>query len=269
MNLHHSRSRRDLRNVPRRNPTPRHHNDSPARSPHQLRNPRHNFRRLVRPARRQHPRRSRRNHILQRRKQIRTLIKRPMKRHRQRHCLSHQFRSPLNVDTPIAAQQPEHNSIHPSHARSVDRNTHLLKLPRRINKIPAPRPHHRKNLHSHTCTHRSHQLRARRHSSHIERATQLNSRRAPAFSRNRSLQTLHRNFHQDSSAHQSPNARLKSFFPNFQFPFSNTIFSPFSRISKALLVIVFPSRKPLKVFRKFPAVNFLFRGRTCVKENVV
>jgi hypothetical protein len=269
MKLHRPRRRRDLRNIPRRDPTPWHNNDSPARSPHQLRNPRHNFRRLVRPTRSQHPYRSRHNHILQPSKQIRALINRPMKRHRQRRSRSNQFCRPLNINTPIIAQQSQHDAIHPRLARHFNRRPHLLKLPRRINKIPAPWPHHRKNRHSHARPHRSHQVRTRRHSSHIERTTQLNSRRAPAFSRNRSLQTLHRNFHQYSSAHQSPNARLKSFFPNFQFPFSNAIFSPFSRISKALLVIVFPSRKPLKVFRKFPAVNFLFRGRTCVKENVV
>ena len=224
MKLPRTSNTRHLRNILRRDPTPRHYNDSPAGSPHQLCDPRHNVRRLVRPARSQQPRRPRRHNILQPRKQIHSLIKRPMKRHRQRRSLPHQFRSPLNVNTPITAQQPQHNSVHPCHACPIDRNAHLLKLRRRVNKVPAPWPHHRENRHSHTRTHRSHQLRARRHSSHVERTTQLNSRRPSAFSRNRSLQTLHRNFHQDSSTHQSPNVRPNSLFPNFRFPFSNAIF---------------------------------------------
>jgi hypothetical protein len=214
MNLHRSRSRRDLRNIPRRNPTPRHNNDSPARSPHQLRNPRHRLRRSSRSPRSQHPRRSRRNHILQRRKQIRAVINRPVKRHRQRRSPTHQFLRPLDINIPIALQQPQHHAVHPRRSRHFNRCSHLLKLRRRINKIPATRPHHRKNRYIHTRPHRSHQLHTRRHSSHIERRTQLNPRRSPAFRRNRPLYTLDRNLHPSFAHH-----RL-SLISDFCFPTS-------------------------------------------------
>jgi len=167
-----------------------------------------------------------------------------MKRHRQRHSRTNQLRRPLNINTPIVAQQPKHNAIHSHRSSNLNRALHLLKLRRRIKKIPAARPHHRKNWQTHTSAHLSHQLHTRRHSSNIERPTQLNPRSPASLRRDRPLQTLHRNLYQDLSAHQLTNDRLKSFFPNFQFPFSNAIFSPFSRIPKPLLVIVFPSRKP-------------------------
>src|SRR5579872_2857460 len=78
MNLLGPRGRSNLRNVPRRNPTPRHNNHSRPRAPHQLLDPPDNLRRLRCPSRSQDSRSPRRHNILQRHKQIRALVNRPM-----------------------------------------------------------------------------------------------------------------------------------------------------------------------------------------------
>lgn len=261
MNLLRSRRRHHLPNIPRRNPTPRQNNNPSARTPHQLRNPLHRLRCRHRSPRSQQPSRFRSNHILQRLKQIRTLIERPMKRHRQRRSRPHQFRRPHNINSPIHTQQTQHNSIHPSRPCHINRRAHLLKLRRRINKIPAARSHHREYRHAHRRAHNSHQLHARRNSTNLQQPTQFNPRSPAALRRNRPLHTLHRNLNHSSARHRfSP-------FPNFSFPSSN-FFLRF-RISNLCLVIVLPSRKPQLVF-PIPSRRFsFFRGRTCVKENVV
>jgi hypothetical protein len=215
MEFHRACSPRNLRDIPRRNPTPRHNNHPPSRPSHQLRNPRHRLRGGNRSPRSQQPRRSRCHDILQRRKQIHTLIKRPMKRNRQNPCLPDQLCRPRNIDGPVSLQQSQHNSIHSSQPRHINRRAHLLELRRRINEIPATRPHHRKYRNAHSRAPSAHQLHAGRHSSNFERSTQFNPRSATAFRRDRPLHTVHRNLHHSSARHRfSP-------IPNFSFPFSD------------------------------------------------
>lgn len=218
MNLLRPRRRCHLRRVPRRNPATRHNHHPPSRSPHQLRNPRHSLRRRRLSSGCQQSRRPRRYHILQRSIQIRALIKRPMKRHRQRRSRPHQLRGPRNIDTSMDMQQTQHNSIHPRCTRRFNRTLHLLKLRRRVNKIPATRPHHRENRRPNTRPRLTHQLRARRHSSHFERPAQFNPRCPSALRRNRTLHTLDRNLHHHSSVRHRLNPAQSEFrFSNFDF----------------------------------------------------
>jgi hypothetical protein len=215
MKLRRSRIPRHPSNIPCRDPAPRHHDNLSTRPIHQLSNLRNRLRRRRQSSRSQQSCSPSRNHILQRRKQFHTLIKRPVKRHRQRRRRPHQLSRPLNIHASIAPQQSQHNTVHPKATSSLYRGAHLRKLRIRINKIPATRPHHRKNRQAHPRAHLPHQLHARRHSSNLQRPAQLNPRSSTAFRRNGPLRTLHRNLHDSSARHRF------DLIPNFSFPFSN------------------------------------------------
>jgi hypothetical protein len=223
MNLHCSRRLHNPHNIPRRDPTPRQNNNPSPRSSHQLRNPRRRLRRSNRSPRSQQPHRSRSNHILQRQKQIRTLIKRPVKRNRQSSSRPHQLRRPLDVNSPVPLQQSQHDTIHPRRLCRIDRSPHLLKLRRRINKIATPRPHHREYRHPHNRARRPHQLHARRDAPNLQRPTQFNPRSPTSLRRRRSLRTLHRDlYHSPTHRLVIPVLARSDSFPlsSFHFPIS-------------------------------------------------
>jgi len=274
MKLPRPRHVRNIRHIHRRDPAPRHHHNPPPSPLHQLRNAQQSLRRRPRSTRRQQSRRSGRNNILQRRQQVRTHIKCAMERHRHRPCPLHQHHCPRNIHAPIHRQYPKHNAIHPRARRHIHRALHLRKLRVGINKIPAPRPHHRKYRHVYSLARLQHQSNSRRQSSNPQIAAQFNPRRPGAFRRNGPLRVLDRYF-QNSRAFLHTAPLLQLLIQPHSLNRINTLLFHLRRSTKCTNTTAPPRpacdslahQKTSRGFR-IPS-HFVILGRTCVKENVV